>query len=792
MRLGLVGLALLAIVAAPLAAQDAGPGTGGIARLAQEARYLENWRRVLVIGAHPDDEDTELITILSRGEGIETAYLSLTRGEGGQNLIGNELGPGLGIVRSEELLAARRLDGGQQFFTRAFDFGFSKSPEETFRFWPRDSVLKDVVRVIRRFRPQVIVSVWSGTARDGHGHHQASGLLAREAFEAAGDAARFPELAREEGLAAWQPAKLYRRWGVAVGEGLILDGGRLDPAVGQSLHQIAMRSRSRHRSQDMGQLEDPGPSRTNVLLVATSAAVAPGPDTALFAGIPPAVPAPSPRADALELGRRGVISDAYTERVDVVRGQSVPVQVVAWNAGARPVVLETVALDLPSGLVRDGAGDCPFGAVLAPGALIRCTVPLRVEDDAEPSQPYYLRRPLDGALYHWQAVPPALRGLPFAAPLTARLAWQLDDDVRAEARVAVLARRLDQGLGEVRAPLAIVPRIVLGIAPARFLWPTGVRHRTIEVSVEHTASDSTRADVRLAVPAGWQVSSPRRVTFARAGERRTLTFNVTAPSTARGEVVLAAEAIVGTDTLRQAMQRIAYPHIDAHRLFTPAEARVTVAPITFATGRRVGYVRGAADAIPEALAAAGVPVRLLDGAALDGSALDSLDVIVIGPRAYEVDEAVRRAHPRLLRFAERGGTLVVQYQQYAYLAGGFAPRPFTIARPHDRVTDEDAPVTLLVPSHPIVTGPNRITAADFSGWVQERGLYFAGTWDEAWTPLLAMADPGETPKQGGLLVASVGRGTVVYTGLAFFRQLPAGVPGAWRLFANLLAFGGRR
>jgi LmbE family N-acetylglucosaminyl deacetylase len=784
-------LLALAGAAGPLVAQDAGPGTGGLARLAQDARYLDNWRRVLVIGAHPDDEDTELITILSRGEGIETAYLSLTRGEGGQNLIGGELGPGLGIVRSEELLAARRLDGGQQFFTRAFDFGFSKSPEETFRFWPRDSILKDVVRVIRRFRPHVIVSVWSGTARDGHGHHQASGLLAREAFDAAGDAARFTELAREEGLTAWQPAKLYRRWGVAVGEGLTLDGGRLDPAVGQSLHQIAMRSRSRHRSQDMGQLEDPGPSRTNVVLVAKHASVMQGPDTSLFAGIRPEAAEPSPRGDGVTLGRRALIGDAYTDVAEVVRGQVVTVQVVAWNAGAQPAWLGAVELVLPPGFVRAGDGDCPRGADVAPGAVVRCTIPLRVAEDAAPSQPYYLQQPLDGAMYRWDGMASALRGLPFAPPLRAVLTWRLEDGTSAAASVPVMSRALDQGLGEVRRPMAIVPRVALSIAPARFLWPAGVRRRTLEVGVEHTAGDSTDAEVRLVVPAGWQVSPSQRVRFVRAGERRVLTFEVSAPVDARGTATLAAEASVGRDTLRLAMQRIAYPHIAPHVLFTPAEAHVTVAPIAFAAGRRIGYVRGAADAIPEALAAAGMNVRLLDAAALDGAAFDSLQTIVIGPRAYEVDEAVRRAHPRLLRFVERGGSLVVQYQQYAFLAGGFAPLPFTIARPHDRVTDETAAVTLLDPAHALLRTPNRISAEDFTGWVQERGLYFAGTWDAAWTPLLAMADPGEDAKRGGLLVASLGRGTVVYTGLAFFRQLPAGVPGAWRLLANLLAIGGR-
>lgn len=788
LRRGLGGL-LCAMVLGPalLAAQDGGPGTGGVVRLEQERRFLGEHRRVLVIGAHPDDEDTDLITILSRGMGVRTAYLSLTRGEGGQNLIGGELGAALGVVRTEELLAARAVDGGQQFFTRAYDFGFSKSAEETFRFWPRDSVLKDMVRVIRRFRPHVIVSVWSGTDRDGHGHHQASGMLAREAFGAAADPMRFPDLARVEALPAWTATKLYvsARFDPTA-PALVLHGGVLDPATGHSLHQLAMRSRSRHRSQDMGRLEEPGPASTRVVLVERAAGVS-GPDTSFFAGVAAEARRPDRTAATIQLIERGIVVDAYVEDAEVVRGQRVPVTALAWNAGADTVV---VSIDMVprDGWERGGESECAPRTTVPPGEIVRCTVPMQVLANAFPDQPYFLREALQGGMYTLSGRAENF-GEPFERPLEAIFTVGFSgESARAVAVREVMARSLDQAIGEVREPVVIMPRVLLDVAPGRALWPRGERTRPFTVTVEHAAADSTHATVRLLAPEGWTTSDPLPVAFGQAGERRTLTFDVTAPAdVADGEASFLVEAAVGVDTMRIGVRRVTYPHIRERVLFQMAEASVVVAPVRFPTGRRIGYIRGAADAIPEALAAARVPFRLLDLDALQAANLDSLDVIVVGPRAYEINEALTRVHADLLAWAERGGTLITQYQQYQYLAGGFPPLPMTIGRPHDRVTDETAPVTLLDPTHRALRGPNALVPTDFDGWVQERGLYFARSWDSAWTPLLELHDPGEAPLRGALLVAPFGRGTVVYTGIAFFRQLPAAVPGAWKLFANLLA-----
>lgn len=780
-------------LAAPLHGQDAGAGTGGAIQRAQEARLAGTWRRVLMIGAHPDDEDTELLTILTRGRGIETAYLSLTRGEGGQNLIGSELGRALGVLRTEELLAARALDGGRQYFTRAYDFGFSKNAEETFRFWPHDSLIKDAVRIIRRFRPQVVVAVWSGTPRDGHGHHQVAGIVAREAFDAAGDPARYPELQREEGLAPWQPAKFYRSGRMdAAARAEVLDGGVIDPAEGQSLHQIAARSRSRHRSQDMGQLEELGPSKVRVILEATAPGITAN-DDSLFAGIAPSAPLPDdPHRAVVALADAGVIVDATADDDEVVRGQDVTVTVSVFNGGTQPVRADVTPLRQDGWTVRSEGCVGALGTV-APGELKRCKYQASVWSNTPPSTPYFLRIGMDGAFYLWGR-DASLFGEPFEpAPVRARFTIATAAGEQVTTVREVQARSLDQGLGEVRRPIQVVPRIAVDLSPDKLLWPVGVRARTFRVSLEHLAKDSSAAEVSLVVPPGWIAPKPQRVVLRHEGERAAADFIVGVPAQAPpGDYEIAARVAVGADTLSAGIYRVRYPHVPPRNIVTRALSIVVLAPVALPRATKIGYVRGAADRVPEALLNTGVPVRLLTGDALERAPLDSFRVIVIGSRAYEIDASLQRAHGRLMEWVERGGTLVVQYQQYPFLRGGFAPLPFTIASPHDRVTDEEAPVKLLVPTSPLLRTPNRIGPDDFNGWVQERGLYFARSWDKAWTPLLEMHDSGDVAREGSLLVGRRGRGTVIYTGIAFFRELPAAVPGAWRLFMNLLAAGESR
>ena len=815
-------LLILLTAAAPLSAQLEPPSTGGIVALDRELRMLGHQKRVLMIGAHPDDEDTELLTVLVRGEGAEAAYLSLNRGEGGQNLIGPELGMALGLLRTEELLAARRLDGARQYFTRAYDFGYSKSLDETWQHWPRDTILKDVVRIVRRLRPQIVVSVFSGTPRDGHGQHQAAGWAAREAFRAAGDSSRFPELAREEGLEPWTPLKLYRSTRFdSLATTLTLEGGELDPAAGRSFHQIAMAGRSLHRSQDMGRLQQLGASRVPLALLEDRTG---GGGAGLFSGIDTLGRAPGeiPRAaDAdpktlLALRARwaaaavpaeqlahldraitiaaGVVCDARSDDDRVVPGQRIAVTLECWNTGSSA---QSVTASLRAGPAVTVVGGGTTTLRLAPGALVSRTVSATVRPDAAPTAPYFHLAAPEPAVYDWTGAPPAVRGDPFGPP-PLMAAFVLGGVATTTREVSLQLN--DQARGELRRPVSIVPRVDVDIDPGTELVPAGSPGpRRFTVTLTHGARDTTAGTVTLELPPGWGAVRPRPFRLTREDERETLTFEVRPPAVpGAGTVALRAVARdAGGRRHELGLVTVDYPHIRRRSYIRPAAAILRVAPLDLPRLTRVGYVRGAADRVPEALLGVGVPIELLDRATLERGDLTRFDAIVVGPRAYETDSVLAEANGRLLQYARRGGLVIVQYQQQLFFNGGFAPYPLTLGGPstrpglppvsHDRVTEEDAPVRVLDPADPIVRGPNRLGAADWDGWVQERGLYFARTWDAAYRPVLEMNDTGDSRLRGGLLVAGVGQGTYVYTGLSFFRQLPAGVPGAFRLFANLLA-----
>ena len=794
------------------------PGTGGVAALAGILEQLGANKRVLVIGAHPDDEDTQLLVLLSRGLGAQAAYLSLTRGEGGQNLIGAELGPGLGIIRTEELLAARDLDGARQYFTRAYDFGFSKSADEAFRFWPRDSLLKDVIDVIRRFRPQIIVSVFAGTPADGHGQHQVAGLLARQAFDALRDS-------------TWGPVKLYRstRFDSAA-TSLTLPAGTLDPVIGQSYYQLAMASRSRHRSQDMGQLQRPGPSSVRLSLITTRPGAT---GTGLFAGVDtvvhggameryaplidsaraalnpwrPAAALPylsralrvlgGSDADQRALLERavaiaaGVAIDGTTDDGIVTQGQRLQVEVNVWNAGDSAIRVDSLDVRAPAGwtVERLDFG----GATVSAGAVSTQRFVVAVAREAERTQPYFLRRPLTngGGLYDWTGVPPDVRGLPFdPPPVEARVRLTIAGEPVTLTREVVYRYR-DQAIGEVRRPLFVTRAFDVAIAPDEVLWPVdgGKDPRRFTVTVTNRARGPGTARVTFTAPAGWPPVPAESLAFGREDETKSITVALSPPlqRLVPGAYDLRAAA-VGADGRKNegALQVIDYPHIRPRAAVQGSVARIRAAAIALPALSRVGYVRGASDRVPEALQAVGVPIELLGPDSLARGDLSRYDAIVIGSRAYETDPALVANNGRLLEYARAGGLLLVQYQQYPFVDGGYAPYRLSIGRPHDRVTDETAPVTPLDPAHPALHYPNEIGAGDWRGWVQERGLYFAHDWDTTYVPLLETHDVPGPELKGGVLVAPLGRGTYVYTGLSFFRQLPAGVPGAYRLFANLL------
>lgn len=905
---------LAALLPGVLVAQDA-PSDRGVVAAGLLLRQLDGVKRVLVVGAHPDDEDTSLLATLARGRGARVAYLSLTRGEGGQNLIGPELDEGLGLVRTGELLAARRLDGAEQYFTRAFDFGYSKDAAETLEHWPREEVLRDVVWVVRTFRPQVVVSMFGGTPDDGHGQHQVAGMAAREAFDAAGDPERFPDQLRD-GVAPWEPLKLYRRrfgrrfFGeeeAPEGSTVAVTTGRFDPLLGRSWFQLASDSRSRHRSQEMGRPRLPGPRVSGFELLESRVGPIPtemeedlfqGVDTALVSladrvgsaarpelrdglvryradlgrareslnALEPGRAAPhladmvreleralalareagAPYAAAvlhrrLGLARRALLAAASVSldvRVEdglLVPGEEVRVEVDLWNGGSHAVEDARAALELPPGWTARpmGAADpeAPTGAAdsaagspdsaagpldsgadsapapddadpaagvrLPPGELHRWSYRVTVSPEARVSQPYFLREPMEGDLHSWPADrslwarprnPPRIRG-------AVELALEAGGEpvrVRADAEGEHVVVQEDRG--ELRTRVLVVSPVSLRLRPGSMAWPLDLREaRELRVSVRGEEPEGIRGTLRIRAPEGWSVE-PDSVPVRLAAPGDEATFDVRVrpgPGLEEGRHVLRAAL---TDergrTFRRGFDLVDYEHIRRWAHFRPAEAEVSAFPVRVSGDPRVGYVMGPGDAGLEAIRQLGVEAEPLEPGDLTGGGLDRFDILVLGVRAYETRPDLAAANDRVLAFARRGGTVIVQYNKHELPRGGYAPYPLEMDRPHDRVTDPEAPVTFLAPESPVLNRPNRIDREDFRGWVQERGLYFLSEWDERYTPILAMADPGEEEHRGSLVVAAVGDGVWVYTGLAFFRQLPAGVPGAYRLFANLLSLTG--
>jgi len=837
--------------------------SGGLPVVERGLTALTNSSRLLLVGAHPDDESNSFLALVSRDMGVDTAYMSLSRGEGGQNLIGPELGEGLGLLRTGELLAARRVDGARQYFSRACDFGYTRSLEETLQFWPRQALLKDVVRIIRRFRPQVLVSVFP-LHGGGHGQHQAAGLVTHEAFDLAGDPTAFPELESEEGLKPWQPLALFREaWPTPDQTTLTLSLDDLDPLTGRSMSQLGVESRDQHRSQGEANVEPLGSHDTALIFERGAPGVdgktlLSGIDTHLAAladGLTDAGLRTSVRArlrtvedsaraalrkvtptdldgvvpqllnivqtldeiegdlgswddpgaaavakqvqDKLEhadealAAAAGIVVDATAQHEDLVPGTELQLAAHVWNAGSH-------SLDLPAGGMtfeaptdwQGSLGDSQQQVVGA-DASADWTTEVRVPTDAPTTVPYFLRHPKNGYMYDWSDTPPALRGMPLNPPLiTLRMKGTLDG-VPIELHREVVAVHGDPVQGEVRRPLRVVPALEVSAQPDMLVWPMGATDsRRLEVVVQSHASAAQKGTLSVRPPAGWPAPTDQSIEVPAGGEQSAeITLSPAAEGAAMHGHYEVSVTLPGGQHFSAAVPLVDYPHIRPAPDPKPAMVDLSSFPMKLPDLPRIGYVPGPADPVPELLAQIGLRFDSLDAKALLGGDLSRYPVIVIGSRAYEVDEALQRANGRLLDYVRAGGTLIVQYQKYPFITGGYAPYSLTIAHPHDRITDETAPVRILDASSPVFHVPNEIGPSDWEGWVQERGLYFAHTWDPKYKPLLAMKDPDQPEQEGGLLIAKLGQGSYVYTGIAFFRQLPAGVPGGWRLFANLLALG---
>lgn len=813
-------LLTLAVAALPARAGSL-PGAGERRLALEKASVLGS---VLYIGAHPDDENTAMLAYLAKGRRLRAAYLSLTRGDGGQNLIGTEQGDALGAIRTQELLAARRVDGAEQYFTRAIDFGYSKTAEETLRIWGHDEILADVVWVIRTFRPDVIVTRFPESGDGGHGHHTASAILAREGFEAAGDPRRFPEQLAH--VAPWRATRLL--WNAWRREGqpaptkprLTVDLGTYDPLLGQAYTELAATARTFHKSQGFGSSPRRGPVPNELELVAGAPAESdlvegvetswrrlPGGEAvetalsrarAAYTDAAPHLAVPA-LADAREaLGRLAPDPWVQVKRreldaliractglwLEAVAGEPVVSPGSTLRVTATAINRSPLAMRLLRVTPSVGGPPLPADTALASNQPKTTELALLVPVDTPPSRPYWLVGSHRNGRYELTDM--GLVGRPEGPP-PIEVTFTLGIEGReVPYTVAVEYSTTDPVNGERTRPVAVVPQVTATFGVPMLAFATG-GPRSVTVRVQaHRADASARLALRL--PPGF-VCKPETtdVRLERIGDETTAAFEVTAPDApVVGE---AAIEIVG-QTRTTACQAVGvdHPHIPPILLLPPAVVRA-VRLDARAGVRRVGYIPGAGDEVAEVLRQLGIEVVTLDEATLDGTALAKLDAVVTGVRAANTREGLAAAMPALLAFVEGGGTLVMQYNTERGLdMARFAPYPLKLSR--DRVTDETAAVRFLLPDHPALTSPNRLTDADFAGWVQERGLYFAGEWDPAYAAPLAMADPGEKESAGSLLVAHHGKGTYVYTGLAFFRQLPAGNPGAIRLFLNLLGTGG--
>lgn len=796
---------------------------------------------VLYLAAHPDDENTKLLTWFANAKHFRTGYLSLTRGDGGQNLIGAELGTGLGILRTEELLEARRIDGAEQFFTRAVDFGYSKSPDETLAKWghdtdrDRDAVLSDVVRVVRTFRPDVIVTRFATDGSGGHGQHTASALLAHEAFDRAGDPSAFPEQIAE-GLEPWRPTRLVFNastwWDPQLATSAkdpalwtTVDVGGYDALLGTSYTELAAKSRSQHKSQGFGTAEtrgelleylrlEKGPTfrapdlfdgvvtswsrvagseRVRELaarLAAEYDVTRPELSVPLLAELARALDtlAQSPGAERgwaryharaareLVLQAAGVVLQASAARKTVAAGETIEVTWSAIQRRAGPA-LTLARVAGPRGVATDVA------QLLVPNKTLEVKLALDTRELAGFDEPYWLAephttlyRPARGGAGIWPVLP---------STCTFRATLRLADGLELEVARPLTNTWVDRVAGERSRPVALTP--VASVEPLDPVALVTQERVTIEVDVE-ALTDELNGTLAARAPDGWSVvSDAAQWKGLSRGERRRASIELARSSGAvAGDVHFTFVSPKGRSD--RTLHVIEAEHVQPLTWYSSADVRLV--PLDVAVDvQRVGFLDGAGDDMPRALRRLGIAVERIDPAVVLDEELDTYDAIVTGIRAYNTLPALARFHARLLAYVERGGTLLVQYNtngsDLVLDARRIGPYPFALTR--DRVTVEDAPATLLAPDHPLLVRPNRIGADDFAGWVQERGLYFTGALDAHYTPLVAWNDPGEKPLNGALVTCEHGRGRFTYAALSLFRQLPAGVPGAYRLLANLLS-----
>ncbi|NEQ48691.1 MAG: PIG-L family deacetylase [Leptolyngbya sp. SIO3F4] len=795
------------------------------ARIQLELEKLGVVGNALYVAAHPDDENTRLITWLANEQKVRTGYLSLTRGDGGQNLIGDEKGPLMGLIRTQELREARHIDGGEQFFTRALDFGYSKSSEETLEKWIQDSVLADVVRIIRQFKPDVIVTRFPPNKYAGHGHHSSSAILAEQAFEIVGDPEKFPESARKFGV--WQPKRLVFNdspwWDSEIEkrqhEYVVVDVGAYNPLLGRSYREVAALSRSQHRSQGFGARQSRGHQLEYLKFKKGNE-----PSKALFDGIElswerveggkaigkqietilqdfePAHPENSLPALAKLYKAIQTMPDhpwkdyklRQTRQLMQACG-SIWLELLA----EQPYVVIGDSMDVTLELVAQAPleAETDIQMVLAhlPGHKKKETVKLSNNPEeftfsvlapSRITQPYWLEHDPEHNMF--QIDNRDRIGLPEnPAFMQAEVMLNIHGtDVLFE--VPLRYKWVDRAVGELYRHVQVVPELtVTPLQKSLVFTDRNPKEVTFKCQTRDRALGAMT--VKPVLPEGWSCT-PNEVALSAlsANALEFVSFQITPPETMnRGQLEM---ELVATNSSGRAhdLIEIAYPHIETQVVMPPTRVNLVYAPLE-KKGQTIGYIMGAGDEVPNALEQLGYEVVLLDVQRATLADLQPLDAVVLGIRAFNKVQELATFHQVLEEYAFQGGHVVVQYNtNRGLVTDAIAPGKIRLSR--KRVTVEEAPVSFPNPDHPMLHQPNDLAPEDFEGWVQERGLYFADQWDESFTPLLSWNDPGEDPQQGSLLVRDYGKGSYIYTGISFFRQLPAGVPGAYRLLANILSY----
>jgi LmbE family N-acetylglucosaminyl deacetylase len=818
----------------------------GSTGLIQTLKRLNTSASALMIGAHPDDEDTALLAYLARSENARTAYLSLTRGDGGQNIIGPELGEALGLIRTEELLQARNLDGAEQFFTRAYDYGFSKTLTEAKGKWDEKIILCDAVRVIRHFRPMVVISQFSGTPADGHGQHQFAGYIAPISVNAAGD----PAQCTSSGP-IWKISKFYVRHRGSGEARLSINTGSFDPVLGRSYFEIAMEARSQHKSQEQGVLELRGAQFSGMDLVGSEAV-----EKRVFAGLDVSIAGFATSIGVDSEGKKALddmqssanaaidgLSVILPEKIipNLAKGYAAAVRVASSANPAAMAFFELKrkqfadAIILAGGVQLDALADRETVAVgekvfvgaraFTPSAVVKAkrlflTVPptweitdaaipksnsaafvtreagdlaayfeLTAPANFQPTQPYWLETTRDGDLFRWDPAEVEAHTLPFARR-DVKLVAILDaagTEIRVERPIEY--RYADDVRGEIRRNVDVVPLVSVAVDPGMLIIPFSPKTQSsrISLTVTNHSSKPISGSASLSVKASpeWRQTTQRNeFSFSRPGERAAFPFEITIPAgTKPGDYRIVGTAMIGETASSSTMRTVSYPHIQTHRYYRPAEVSARVIDVKIEP-IKVGYIVGSGDRVPEAIRQMGFDLETISENDLANGDLSKFDAIVVGIRAYQVRPDLVANNARILNYTREGGTLIVQYQLPAYAQQRLTPFPTQMG---PRVSEENAAIKILIPEHEIFNSPNKINQADFEGWVQERNLYNFTGFGPEYKGLLESHDTGEPENNGGLVAARLGKGTYIYTSYSFFRQLPAGVSGAYRLFANIIS-----